>query len=262
MTILIPILAFGAIGLVMGVVLAIASKLFYIETDPKEEQISELLPGANCGGCGYAGCSACAAAIAKGEAPVNACPGCGQENVTRIAEIMGVESVEAEPKVARVKCSGTIDKANYKYYFDGSKTCKDVASLQGGDKMCAYACLGYGDCVKVCNFNAMSVENGVAKTNEDLCIGCGVCATVCPKQVIEILPKSSPVTVLCNSKDKGAQMKALCSAGCIGCKICEKACETGAIKVEENLAKIDPALCTGCGACVEKCPKKVISMAK
>lgn len=262
MTILIPILIFGAIGLVMGVVLAVASKLFYIETDPRVEQISELLPGANCGGCGYAGCSACADAIVKGEAGVNACPGCNQENVEKIAEIMGVKAVKTDPVVARVKCSGTIDKANYKYFFDGSKSCKDIASLQGGDKACVYACLGYGDCVKVCNFNAMTIENGVAKTNEELCSGCGVCATVCPKQVIEILPKSTPVTVLCNSKNKGAEMKALCSAGCIGCRICEKNCESGAIKVEENLAKIDPALCTGCGVCVEKCPKKVISMTK
>ena len=260
MQILIPVLIFGAIGLVMAIVLAVASKLFAIETDPKEEQVLEQLPGANCGGCGYAGCAALAAAIAKGEAPCDACPGISNEALDKICDIMGVEKKSKVRKAAVVMCSGTIDKANYRYYFDGSKSCRDIHSMQGGDKICAYACLGYGDCMKVCKFGAISIKNGVAYISREKCVGCGLCATECPKQAIKVLPKDPNVIVRCNSKDKGAAMKTICSAGCIGCKICEKNCEAGAITVTDNLASIDFEKCTGCGVCAEKCPKKVINI--
>ena len=258
MQILIPVLIFGAIGLVMATVLAFASKIFAIETDPKEEQILELLPGANCGGCGYAGCSALAAAIAKGEAPCDGCPGISHENFEQICSIMGVEVKERKPMTALVMCSGTIDKANYRYFFDGSKTCRDINAMQGGDKICAYACLGYGDCMEACKFGAISLKNGVAYISRSKCVGCGVCANTCPKNVIKIIPKDQDIVVRCSSKEKGAAMKAICSIGCIGCKICEKNCEAGAITVTDNLASIDASKCTGCGVCAEKCPKKVI----
>lgn len=256
--ILIPVAVFGVISLVMGAVLAVASKLFAIEVDEREEKIAELLPGANCGGCGFAGCSACAAAIAKGDAPCDACPGLSADALKQICEIMGQEAKEKVPMVAAVMCSGSIDKVNYRYFFDGSKTCRDIAALQGGDKLCSYACLGYGDCVKVCNFNAISTENGIAEVNRDKCTACGMCVKECPREVISIIPKDKNVVVKCNSKNKGAEMKAICSVGCIGCKMCEKVCEAGAITVVDNLAKIDTAKCTGCGACAQKCPKKII----
>lgn len=256
MDIIIPVLLFGAIGLAVGIILSVASKLFAVKTDERIDMIAELLPGANCGGCGYAGCSACAAAIVEGKAPVNACPGCS--NTDKIAEIMGVEATSREPQKAFVLCSGIKGVATKKYDFDGSLSCYDISQLKGGDKQCEYACLGYGDCVKKCAFNALSIEDGVAMVDENKCTGCGVCATVCPKSVIKIMPAKTGVFVKCSSKDKGAALKDKCSAGCIGCRICEKNCEAGAIAVTDNLAVIDVEKCTGCGVCTEKCPKKII----
>lgn len=258
MNIIIPVLLFGAIGLVVGVVLSVASKLFAVETDERIELISELLPGANCGGCGYAGCSACAAAIVSGEAPVNACPGCA--NVAEIAKIMGVEAIGSNPKKAYIACSGNAEKATKKYDFDGTMSCYDISQLKGGDKNCAYACLGYGDCVEKCAFGALSIKDGIASVNRAKCTGCGVCVSVCPKSVIKLLPENIKTFVACSSKDKGAALKDKCTAGCIGCKICEKNCEAGAISVIDNLAVVDFEKCTGCGICAEKCPKKIINL--
>jgi len=258
MDIIIPVVLFGAIALVIGIILSIASKLFAVETDERIDMIAELLPGANCGGCGYAGCSACAAAIVAGEAPVNACPGCA--DVNKIAEIMGVEAVGTQVKKAYVACSGQTGKAIKKYDFDGTMSCADIAVLKQGDKMCEYACLGYGDCVAKCAFGALSIKDGIASVDREKCTGCGVCASVCPKSVISILPEEIKVLVACSSKDKGAALKDKCTVGCIGCKICEKNCEAGAIKVIDNLAVIDYDKCTGCGVCAEKCPKKIINL--
>ena len=196
MSIIIPVLLFGAIGLVVGVVLSVASKLFAVETDERIEQITELLPGANCGGCGYAGCSACAAAIVEGKAPINACPGCS--SVDKIAEIMGVEAVSAQPKKAYIACSGQVGKAVKKYDFDGTVSCFDIAVLKKGDKMCDYACLGYGECVKKCAFGALSIENGIASVDRTKCTGCGVCAATCPKSVIKILHENIKAFVACS----------------------------------------------------------------
>lgn len=262
MEILMPVLIFGLIGLIMAIVLVVASKVFYVEVDPKEEKILSLLPGANCGGCGFAGCSACAAAVASGDAPCGACPGVSNEVLAKICEIMGVEATEREPKKAYILCSGSMDKANYKYYFDGSKSCEGVDALRGGDKMCSFACLGYGDCVDACNFNALSIENGLAKVNEENCVGCGACTSVCPRGIISVMPVGRKTYVKCKSLDNGKVVNASCSAGCIGCKICEKNCEQDAIKVIDNIAKIDYEKCNGCGICAEKCPKKVIEVKK
>lgn len=258
MDIMVPVLLFGAIGLVIGIILSIASKLFEVKTDKRIDLICEYLPGANCGGCGYAGCGACAAAIVEGKAPINACPGCS--NIDKIAEIMGVETVATEPKTAFVMCSGTTQTATKKYDFDGTMSCYDINQLKDGDKFCKYACLGYGDCVKKCAFGALSIQDGIASVNTEKCIGCGVCATACPKNIIKVIPKSVKVYVKCSSKDKGVVVKDICKVGCIGCKICEKNCEAGAVMVIDNLAVIDYEKCTGCGVCAEKCPKKIIKI--
>jgi len=258
MEIIVPVLLFGAIGLVVGIILSIASKLFAVETDERIEKICLLLPGANCGGCGYAGCSACAQAIVEGKASVNACPGCA--NTDKIAEIMGVRADKKERNKAFVLCSGKIGAAAKKYDFDGTMSCYDISQMKGGDKLCEYACLGYGDCVKKCSFGALSIQDGVAKIDRDKCTGCGVCVSVCPKNVIKIMPEKTKIFVKCSSKDKGAAMKEKCSQGCIGCRICEKNCEVGAIKVADNLAVIDTEKCTACGVCAQKCPKKIIKI--
>ena len=257
--ILFPAIAMGAVGLVLGALLAVASKIFAVEKDERAESICEVLPGANCGSCGYAGCSAYADAISKGEAKVNCCSPGGQNVANSIAGIMGVSAGTVEEKVALVCCSGTKDVATDKYDYAGADDCIAVSKLQGsGDKACAYGCLGYGSCVKVCSKNAITIENGVAVIDRGKCGGCGECAAVCPKKVIKIVPKEANYRVKCASCDKGAAMKEKCSVGCIGCKICEKNCPVEAIKVVNNCASIDYSKCINCGLCFVKCPKKII----
>lgn len=258
--IIFPALAMGAVGLFLGALLALASKIFAVEKDERAEEIAAVLPGANCGSCGYAGCSAYAAAVSAGEAKINCCSPGGQSVADSIASIMGVEGEAVVEKCAVVCCCGTEDAAPDKYEYFGVNDCVAAAKLQGaGHKACTYGCLGYGSCVKVCSRNAVTIQNGIAVVDMDKCGGCGECAAICPKNIIKIVAKSTKYVVKCNSCDKGAEMKEKCSQGCIGCKICEKNCPVDAIKVENNLAFIDYGKCIGCGICAAKCPKKIIT---
>ena len=258
--ILIPALAMGAVGLVLGAVLAIASKVFSVKKDERALLIEEVLPGANCGSCGFAGCSAYAAAVSQGNAKVNCCSPGGQKTADEIAGIMGVASTAVEEKCAVILCSGTNETAFDKYEYIGEKTCAAAARMQGGgQKACEYGCLGFGTCVAKCRNNAISIQNGIAVVDESKCGGCGECAAVCPKKIIKIVPVTNKYVVKCKSCDKGALMKEKCSVGCIGCKICEKNCPEEAIKVIDNCAVIDESKCVGCGICAEKCPKKIIA---
>ncbi len=258
-TIFICVAVLGVMGGVFGLVLAIASKVFYVEIDPREEAISECLPGANCGGCGYPGCGGYAAAVVKGEAPVNACSAGGPDVAARVAEIMGVEAGVAERSVALVLCAGHTNVTKRKYNYVGLQDCKSAAmSLGDGPNECAYGCLGLGSCVKACPFDAMSVENGVAYVHHELCVGCMCCASACPKDLIIKVPYQAKVTVLCNSKEKGGVLRKYCEVGCIGCRICEKTCQYDAIHVVDNLAIIDYTKCVSCGECVPKCPRHII----
>ncbi len=250
----------GGMGLVFGVLLGIASKAFYVKKDERVEKIVECLPGANCGGCGCAGCSDLAAKIVSGEAGVSACSVNSSENIAKIAEIMGVEASDALAKRAHVKCRGAIGVAEERYVYDGIDDCVVANRLGGGPKMCAFACLGLGSCVKVCKFDAIEIKNGVAVVNDEKCTGCGMCADICPKGVIEIIPKGKPTIVNCNSKEKGVSVTKACRAGCIGCGLCVKACEKGAVKIENNLAVVDYSICDGCGECEKKCPKGCIGL--
>ncbi len=259
-SILTAVIAFGTIGLAVGIILSIAAKVFQVKTDPKIAEISDNLPGANCGGCGYAGCGACAEAIVKGEASVNACPSLSAEALDIIASIMGTQATKGEKMVACVMCSGVSDAAPKKYEFDGTKSCYEINALNNGDKMCNFACLGYGDCVEVCKFNAISINDSLAVINKDICASCGMCVVTCPRNIIKMVPYEANHIVKCSSKDKGANMKAKCSIGCIGCGICAKNCQSEAITVKDNLAVIDDNKCIGCGVCAEKCPKKIIKL--
>lgn len=254
-----PVLSMGALGLVLGALLAVASKIFAVEKDERAEAITEVLPGANCGSCGFAGCSAYAGAISKDGARINACSPGGQKVADAIAEIMGVQSATVEEKIAVVRCQGTKDVATDKFDYTGIKDCGAIVTLQGaGQKSCDYGCLGFGSCVKVCCRGAISIVDGIAVIDTEKCGGCGECVAVCPKHLIEVVPRTTKYVVKCQSCDKGAQMKEKCSVGCIGCKICEKNCEAGAITVVNNHAVIDYEKCTSCGVCAEKCPKKII----
>ncbi len=256
--ILTPALVFVVLGVIMGALLAAATKLFRVEVDEKAEAISACLPGANCGGCGYAGCAALAEAVAKGEAKVNACTVGGSEVASKIAEIMGVEAGEAVRMRAQVICCGTHDNAKKKYIYDGAADCAAAARLGGGDKMCPNGCIGLGTCAANCPFDAIVVDNGIAAVDSAKCQGCGVCVSHCPKGVIKLIPFDAKVWVGCNTREPGKKVRVNCEAGCIGCKLCEKACPVGAVSVVDSLASIDYTKCTSCGACADKCPRGII----
>lgn len=259
-TVLFSILVLGVLGGVFGALLSFASRIFHVEVDPKQEQVRSCLAGANCGGCGFPGCDGYAAAVARGEAPVNKCVAGGEEAAARIAEIMGVSAGTAEKQVAFVPCSGCNENAEVRFNYTGPLDCNS-AMLFGGrsNKLCAFACIGMGNCERVCRFGAMHVENGVAKVSKSKCVGCGACAEVCPKSLIKLIPATQKVMPACSNTEKGAVLMKVCKVGCIGCKKCERECEAGAITVTDNLAHIDTSKCTNCGHCAEICPRKIIT---
>lgn len=249
----------GLVGILLGFFLGFSGEAFKVEVDEREEAICGVLPGNNCGGCGYAGCSGLAAAIVKGDAPVNQCPVGGDPVAAQIAEIMGVEAETGTKMVAFVKCAGTCEKAKTDYEYSGVEDCSYMAFVPGGGpKSCNYGCLGYGSCVKACPFDAIHVIDGVAVVDKEKCKACSKCIAACPKNLIELVPYDAKHIVQCSSKDKGKDVMKACSVGCIGCMICQKNCPSDAVHVVNNIAYIDQEKCTGCGICAEKCPKKII----
>lgn len=249
----------GVTGILIGFFLCFSAEKFKVEVDPREEAIIGVLPGNNCGGCGYAGCSGLAAAIVKGEAPVNGCPVGGDAVGAKVGEIMGVAAETGVKKVAFVKCAGTCDKAGTKYNYNGVEDCASMAFVPGGGpKSCNYGCMGFGSCVKACPFDAIHIVDGIAVVDKDACKACGKCVAACPRHLIELTPYDAKHIVQCSSKDKGKDVMAVCSVGCIGCHLCEKQCEFDAVHVVDNVAYIDQEKCTKCGKCAEKCPKKII----
>ena len=252
---------FAGLGVLFGVILAIASKIFAVKVDERVPAVQECLPGANCGGCGFSGCAALADAIVKGEAAPNSCNACSAEGLAKIGEIMGIEVTASAPMHAYVMCSGNCNTVKFKYHYEGAADCIAAEKMGGGDKACPNGCIGLGTCVAACQFDAISVVDGVAVVDPAKCAGCGACANVCPKQLIAIVPMSSKYMVRCNSKETGVNTRKQCGAGCIACKICEKNCPVGAITVTDFVASIDQSKCTGCGKCAEKCPRKIIKVA-
>lgn len=257
--IIMAVVVIGATGLIIGLLLGVAAKKFAVEVDEKELLIRDILPGNNCGGCGYAGCDALAEAISKGEAPAHGCPVAGAEKAKEIAKVMGVNAEDKEKEVAFVKCSGTCNKVEMKYNYYGVKDCRKLALIPGrGDKKCKFSCMGYGSCVKACPFDAIHVIDGVARVDKEKCKACGKCIEVCPNHLIELIPYSSNYRVACSSTEKGKSVKDACEAGCIGCGLCVKQCKEEAITLENNIAYINQSKCIKCGKCAEKCPVKVI----
>ena len=256
--ILTALACFAVISGILGVILAFASRVFAVHTDERVEKISECLPGANCGGCGYTGCAALAEAIAAGKAPVGACNSVSEEGLAAIGEIMGVKAERGVRYRAQVMCSGTHELAKKKYVYKGIADCAAANKLAGGDKLCPNGCIGLGTCKAACKFDAIQIINGVAAVDYDKCRACGACVSACPKGIIKLIPFDAKHWVGCRSTDKGPITRSYCDVGCIGCKLCEKKCPTGAIKVTDFVAEIDYEKCTGCGECEKNCPRKII----
>ena len=268
MDIVIGIAILGGLGLVFGLVLAAASKVFYVETDPRLDALNECLPGANCGGCGYAGCGGYAEAVLAGEAEIGKCASGGDECAQTMGKIMGMEVGSIARKVALVRCSGYrhVDAegkalgAKLKAEYEGFHDCLAATKVGGnGPIACKFGCLGFGNCVIACNYDAISIKNGVAKVDTEKCVGCMACAAACPRKLIVPVEYGNNVIIACNSHAKGAITVRGCSQGCIGCGLCMKICPHDAIHVESNLAVIDYDKCTSCGLCAAVCPKKLIA---
>ena len=254
------ILVLGVLGGLFGAVLAFAAKIFHVEVDPREKAVREALAGANCGGCGYPGCDGYAKAVAAGEAPCNKCVAGGAATAAKVSEIMGVSNEGAEKLVAFVPCSGSTEAAELRFHYSGPEDCR-AAMLFGGksSKLCTFACIGLGNCARACKFDAMHVENGVAKVDRYNCVGCGACVDACPKNIVKLIPEKQKIMVACSSNDKGAAVMKVCKVGCIGCMKCQRECPADAITVVNNLAVVDPAKCVQCGHCADICPRHIIT---
>lgn len=258
-TIVLPALIVAAIGLIFGIILTVAAKVMFVPVDEKVAAIREALPGANCGGCGYAGCDDYASAFEENpDLSPSLCPVGGPELAAKIAGILGVEAGEMEEKVAMVMCQGNHDATKQIMVADRIHSCKTAKSFYGGNWACSYGCLGIGDCQAECNYDAIRIINGVAVIDREKCIGCGACTKVCPNKLIEILPKKMLVHVACKSAEKGAVTRRACLNGCIGCMKCQRACKFDSIIIENNLARIDYSKCKNCGLCAKECPTGAI----
>ncbi|MFO7937392.1 MAG: RnfABCDGE type electron transport complex subunit B [Kiritimatiellia bacterium] len=248
----------GLLGLIIGTALAIAAKYLAVKEDPRIAEVHELLPGANCGACGYAGCADFARAVVMDGEDISLCSPGGAEGAAAIAKLMGVGAGTVEKKLAIVLCCGDDEKAKRRFVYNGLNDCAAAHATAGGDKACVYGCLGYGSCARVCPVNAIRIEKGIAVVNRELCIGCGKCVAACPRNLIKMVPASARIHVLCSSMDKGTEVKRVCSTGCIGCQLCTKFGDEGAFKMDGFLAKVDYSIPVTKEEVVEKCPSKCI----
>ncbi|MDR0889392.1 MAG: RnfABCDGE type electron transport complex subunit B [Oscillospiraceae bacterium] len=256
--ILYAIAVLGAMGAIFGAVLALASRLFAVKTDERLPLLLDALPGANCGGCGFAGCAAYAQAVIDGKAAVGLCAVGGAESANKMAAIMGVEANAMQRSVAMVKCRGRhhLSKGNY----EGIDDCMSAMFVAGdGPSACGSGCLGFGNCMKVCMFGAISLVDGIARIDADKCTGCLQCVSACPRHVIVEVSQDADIVVACSNHDRGAELRSICDLGCVGCHLCEQQCEFDAIHVVKSLATIDYSKCVSCGRCAAVCPRGIIA---
>ena len=261
--ILLPVLVLGVLGFLFATLLGLISSKFKVETSVTEEAVRNALPGANCGACGYPGCDGCAAAIAKGEAPVDACVIGGPSTTANVAKAMGVEAVANDNRqVAVVKCNGDCDSAKDMFEYSGLTDCRAQIALLGGKKECNYGCLGCGTCENTCPFDAIHVHNGVAKVDRNKCVACGKCVAACPKDIISLVPYSQKAVVLCSNQEKGKDARKKCDKACIACTLCAKTYPEG-FDMKKNLSEevinndLDPELLQ---QAADKCPNSCIEV--
>ena len=261
-TIIYTIIAAFAIAFLLGLLLGVFKKIFAVPVNEKAERIRACLPGANCGGCGFPGCSGYADAVAAGEAEPNKCSAGGSSVAAEIGKILGVE-VTTVKKASVLACQGTKECAVSRGIYSGVETCAAAAQAINGTKMCSFGCIGFGDCASACQFGGIKMnENGIPAVDYALCTGCGACEKACPRKLISLIPSEQKGAIaLCRnrSENKPSIMKN-CKAGCIKCGKCEKSCETKAIHLEKGIPVVDYAKCTSCGKCAEGCPTHVIKM--
>ncbi|NQU38749.1 MAG: RnfABCDGE type electron transport complex subunit B [Lentisphaerae bacterium] len=257
-----PILAtsltIGGAGLACSGLLALAARFLSVEEDPRVEEVTNILPGANCGGCGFAGCANYAEAIIVDNAAINLCAPGGADVLKSLADMLGQTAQAAEHKVAIVLCNGDTANAPRKFEYNGVADCHAAHAIGGGDKLCSYGCLGYASCARVCPVGAIEMTGGIAKVHPDLCISCTACVKACPRQLIKMVPSARTIHVLCSSKDKGPAVKKACKVGCIGCTLCTKQVDDEQIKMEGFLAVVDYAKPLDSDAPIEKCPTHCI----
>ena len=266
-TVILTVVILTVLGLLLALILFWVAKKFKVEEDPRIDEVEKVMPGANCGGCGFAGCRAFAdAAVKAGNLDHQFCPGGGNETMKKVASILGIEVAEKAPQVAVVRCNGTCENSPRVNVYDGVQSCKGKAALYSGDTLCSFGCVGCGDCVAACAFGAISMNphTGLPVVDETKCTACGACAKACPKGVIALrnmgtTPKyNRRVYVSCINKDKGGVARKACTAACIGCGKCAKVCKFDAITIENNLSYIDYTKCKACGQCYFECPTGAI----
>ncbi|MDH5681091.1 MAG: RnfABCDGE type electron transport complex subunit B [Spirochaetota bacterium] len=252
---IVAILSVGALALIFGLGLAYAHKKLAVEKDPRIEEIEEILPSANCGACGYPGCTGYAVGLIEEDIAIDLCPPGGSKLIKKLGIMLGKEAAEGEKMVARVLCSGDLDSARQKYVYNGITDCNQAVAMFGGSKVCDYGCVGLGSCVRACAFDAIDISKNLdVVVNEPKCTGCTLCVPVCPKDIIKMVPARTQIFNSCSSLDKAGPVKKYCNVGCTACKLCEKACEHDAIHVVDNLAVFTYDKCTECNDCTIVCP--------
>jgi Na+-translocating ferredoxin:NAD+ oxidoreductase RNF subunit RnfB len=254
-TIAYSILILGGISFFCAAMLFVASRFFAVVIDEREAKLRTILPGANCGACGFAGCGQYAKDLLRRGAAPSECTVIDEEKSFSITSLLGVENNFEGRRQAVLKCQGGNQIVSKRFEYQGIRSCRALSLFSGGDKTCPYGCLGYGDCASVCPFEAISTgEEGLVVIDRGKCTGCGKCIAECPKGLLSLIPRSAAVFVACRSRDRGKKVMSICKIGCIACKKCEKTCQEAAIAVENNLAVINFEKCNGCGLCGEACP--------
>lgn len=261
--ILFPVLLVAGIGLILGLILAVVSIVMSAPKDEKLEKLVDTLPGANCGACGFSGCSGYASALAEGKAKPNLCSVGGKSTAEKISKILGIRVSSSDERTAVVKCTGNCSNTEKCMEYNGIDSCLAASKLCTTNGKCTYGCIGFGDCVKACPFNAISICNGIAVIDSEKCKACGKCVATCPQHIIKIRTLAEDKAfVYCSNNNSGANTRKACSAGCISCMRCVKECPMEAIKIENNLACVDASKCIGCGKCTEVCKPGCIKLIK